>query len=964
MSKQRGSLIPGLVSILVGLVPACHVAEPAVPPLPEAPAAPTVQPGFPEGYTMPAPAAVDGLPLPDMSTCSVLRNLKPKHPFQFAHGRLPAQEPSGYATIGSSSGGGERGEQVLQAARKAAAKGALVEAVRLATEALREVRGVDRVVVAAFLGSVEFDTADYARAVDHLAEAYLLLRRSDRFYDSRSDFDGRFAALAEDLPIALAEAYVVLGKVTKGRAFFAEEIETLEAARAKANRRDQALALDLRLLGLKKCLAKLEPDAREREELWTEVFEAAGRLLGEPPLDEVGTYALASAVWNAGDRPRASAIGECACAIGVKKAKDAEPATAAAAGTCYMMKAGYADDAPREALLRAAVARLTAGGQPDLAGGARVSLADVLRKAGRLDDALEQLGKANRRAPASRASVLRRTAQIAWAKGDLDRARASLSELVDARDKILSGALWSSDDAEKRRAMKDAMDDLETVLAFHSANKADSAGTSLAVSAVVRLKGRALDASINFAQSQKSGDPRAQLMAARMTLRRRLTAAPSANADEAKKLVEDARQRVKLLEATYSPALAEADNALESVQTSQVQATLPPGSLLLEITSFRPYDPVRDTWGEARYVGFAIPKSGAAKSVDLGLVSAADQRVTALRRAILDQSTSVVQVARDAAKVVWDPLVAAIGDAKHVLIAPDGNLALLPFAALVEADGHYLVESRTLSYVTTPGSLVAPAALPRSPAVIVANPAFDSDVVDSRDEEGDAGSVSLPDAVASRLAALPGTKSEAARVKAELRKATVFSEAKATEAALRDVHGPEVLHIATHGFFLADSARAGKDARGLELDDSEAPGDNPMLRVGLLLAGARHKGKYGQRGLLSAMEASQLDLSGTKLVTLSACQTGVGDVAQGDGVYSLRRAFEIAGAQSVVASLWSVDDTSTRDLMAAFYGLLRKSTPSAQALQKAQQAVSKSKKFGHPYHWAAFTLSGRSGSLR
>src|SRR5262249_16245575 len=144
------------------------------------------------------------------------------------------------------------------------------------------------------------------------------------------------------------------------------------------------------------------------------------------------------------------------------------------------------------------------------------------------------------------------------------------------------------------------------------------------------------------------------------------------------------------------------------------------------------------------------------------------------------------------------------------------------------------------------------------------------------------------------FAPLAGTALEARAIKTLFPDATVLTQQHANKSSLERVTAPSMLHIATHGFFLDDRARHTVH--------------NPLLRSGLALAGANLNRGSDADGILTAMEASALDLWGTKLVTLSACDTGVGEVKNGEGVYGLRRAFLLAGAETLVMSLWPVSD--------------------------------------------------------
>jgi CHAT domain-containing protein len=218
-----------------------------------------------------------------------------------------------------------------------------------------------------------------------------------------------------------------------------------------------------------------------------------------------------------------------------------------------------------------------------------------------------------------------------------------------------------------------------------------------------------------------------------------------------------------------------------------------------------------------------------------------------------------------------------------------------------------------------------------------------------------------------RFTPLPGTRGESVRV-ASLLEVDPTLEGAATEAIVKQTRGPRVLHIATHGFFLeADENTARLGARGLKFrpeSDAQVRDDNPLLRSGLALAGANTGGAAGEDGVLTALEASSLDLRGTQLVVLSACETGLGEVDSGEGVYGLRRAFQLASSETQVMSLWEVDDAATETLMIAFYERLARGEARADALRAAQKQLRKSKRYAHPYYWAAFILSGERGPLR
>jgi CHAT domain-containing protein len=137
-----------------------------------------------------------------------------------------------------------------------------------------------------------------------------------------------------------------------------------------------------------------------------------------------------------------------------------------------------------------------------------------------------------------------------------------------------------------------------------------------------------------------------------------------------------------------------------------------------------------------------------------------------------------------------------------------------------------------------------------------------------------------------------------------------------------------------------------------------------LLRSGLALAGFNPRKSGEEDGVLTALESAGLDLRGTQLVVLSACETGVGDVANGEGVYGLRRAFVLAGAESQLISLWKVDDIGTKEWMVKYYDKLLANAGRSDALRQTQLEFLKHPNYNHPYFWAAFILSGDWRSLR
>jgi CHAT domain-containing protein len=214
---------------------------------------------------------------------------------------------------------------------------------------------------------------------------------------------------------------------------------------------------------------------------------------------------------------------------------------------------------------------------------------------------------------------------------------------------------------------------------------------------------------------------------------------------------------------------------------------------------------------------------------------------------------------------------------------------------------------------------------------------------------------------------LPGTREEALGIQHLLPQARLVLGAEATKSALLKLEAPGVLHVATHGFFLEDApevvASRGVVTPGLVNTGMPQRSPDPLLRSGLVLAGAAQAGAgRSQDALVTALELAGMDLWGTQLVVLSACQTGQGDVKLGQGVYGLRRALVVAGAETVVTSLWKVNDETTGELMKAYYQHLLAGEGRATALREAMKELRKQKP--HPYYWAPFIAVGSNAPLR
>lgn len=213
------------------------------------------------------------------------------------------------------------------------------------------------------------------------------------------------------------------------------------------------------------------------------------------------------------------------------------------------------------------------------------------------------------------------------------------------------------------------------------------------------------------------------------------------------------------------------------------------------------------------------------------------------------------------------------------------------------------------------------------------------------------------------IAPLPGTEIEINKLKSIMdkngKKHIDYVKENASEDNFKKAENSDIIHIATHGYFLSDvSELEGQKAFGV---DVEAAGQNPLLRAGLLLSGASNFLNYneaskGNNGIVTAFEIKNMDFRQTDLVVMSACETGLGEVMNGEGVYGLQRAFQVAGAQSIIMSLWTVDDKTTQELMVSFYEKYLSGQDIITAFRDARLEIKD--KYQDPYYWDAFKLLG------
>jgi CHAT domain-containing protein len=533
----------------------------------------------------------------------------------------------------------------------------------------------------------------------------------------------------------------------------------------------------------------------------------------------------------------------------------------------------------------------------------------------------------------------------------------------------------------------------------------------VATTALLR-KGRSVDeaADTSHALYQGLGPEDQQKLASLREVRTRradlaLAGAGVYPADVYQKLLKDLQDEEERLQAELTKSSASLRAKLRSPSATQitadVQKGIADGGALIEIVGYRQYNFRPSAQrpqvqpGPLRYAAVVLLPEGKPQAFDLGPGQTIDQTIGHLLSALTDSSGDWEESAKALDQLVMGPVRNAIAGKTRLFISPDGQLSLVPFAVLPAGEGSTLVDKVSLTYLTSGRDLLRHAdgeGEAKATVALLADPQFTL----SKGAAPEAPAQSRGAGVyrglrLSKLTPLPGTKQEAKAIEKLFKKAEVnaLSGADATKAEFLKIEQPGILHVATHGLFVSDSSHGGDNSRGVILDEDEAAArpaaasstaaasaprtayaDNPLLSSMLLLAGAETASKIAPEnrdpeignGLVTALEVASMNLWGTQLVVLSACETGRGDVSNlGQGVYGLRRAVMVAGAQTLLTSLWKVDDKATRDLMKRYYSNLLKGSGRAEAMREAALFVRK--KHPHPYYWAPFIAIGRSEPL-
>ncbi|WP_224367230.1 CHAT domain-containing tetratricopeptide repeat protein [Hyalangium versicolor] len=536
--------------------------------------------------------------------------------------------------------------------------------------------------------------------------------------------------------------------------------------------------------------------------------------------------------------------------------------------------------------------------------------------------------------------------------------------------------------------------DEERIYALLRAHLNDPRVQRLALATVLLRKGRSVEETANTSRTiyRSLGEEDREgfdLLRSLRSQRARLSLdgpgrlAPGEYQERLKKLGEQGDALEAALATRSAPLRALAALPAPNEIVGRVAAALPRDGALVEFVAYTdgplvpsPGEPeTAQRPGHLRYLALVLFADGSSRAFDLGLATTLDSAAARFRDALASSDVDYRASSQELYSLAIKPLMPLPSSVHRLFVAPDGELNLTSFAALHDGQ-RFLIESFDVTYLTS-GKELLPRSQDITPSrelVVLADPDFGTPKASpSRTTR------SMPTSRAGLLdqswPPLPGTRQEAMDIQQLVPHAQLFLGREATKDRLLQLTAPGVLHIATHGYFLEDSTPApgSRAIGGIEPlgqnTGAQLPAD-PLLRSGLVLGRSQEvaakpgddTGSQPSESLVTALELAGLDLWGTELVVLAACDTGRGDIKLGQGVSGLRRALVVAGAETIVMSLWKVNDETTRMLMERYYRNLLAGQGRSAALRDAMRTLREARP--HPHFWAPFISLGRDAPLR
>ncbi len=638
-------------------------------------------------------------------------------------------------------------------------------------------------------------------------------------------------------------------------------------------------------------------------------------------------------------------------------------------------------------------------GHPEVAG-VHLVQAEILERLGQPERAGAHLDSADATVRATlgeehpqRAETLDRIARLAARRGNLSRAFDASARAEAIRRRTTRLALATLTEAEALNFRMSGARPLDVVLTC-AEQAADSAVAERAFDETIRSRALLLDAAITRrrlagAEADSAG---IRLAESRRKLARLWVAGLrdhtpqtyQAMLDAAMAEVEAGQKRLA------GPIAASPRAASEPAGLAQVRGALPPGAVLVSIAHYLPAPTPLASRGDsaARYLAFVLRAGGGPPAVvSLGPAAAMDDAIHRWSAAILPARAGAPaaephyrKAAAALTRRLWSPLAPHLRGAARVFLVPDGQIHLVDLATLPEGEQRYVLDvAPPLAHLTAESDLVkSPRSEPAGALLALGHPEFDATPAPAPNAVAMAAPRRGADDCAAfarrSFPALPASGLEIQEV-ASLwsaarpgRQADLLEGAEATESRLRaHLPGASDLHLATHGFFLPERCA---DEAGVSAGDAEArplrAARTALLRAGVALAGANRREsaeEFEDDGILTAEEIASFDLRHLRSAVISACESGQGEPIPGEGLFGLRRALRLAGVESMVMSLWPVEDPQARAWMRHFYeSRWREGADVAVATRAASRALLEYRRRRgrptHPSSWAGFVAIG------
>ncbi len=538
---------------------------------------------------------------------------------------------------------------------------------------------------------------------------------------------------------------------------------------------------------------------------------------------------------------------------------------------------------------------------------------------------------------------------------------------------------------------------------FVELDSSDPTANKKAANLILATKGRVSDGLFDRQKALVSETDSATLLSAealriaKLQLSRLYVKGPDNDLNQFRSDLDSLTLRVNELETDLSRRSASfrKKRRIRELNVDSIRASLPENSCLIEYLKYD-YLSLQPDSAIPHYLAIVVSESAEPVILNIGPSAPIDSLIDLYRQHMLRvplaglPSNEDVEkyrgLARGLYRRIWKPVENHTSAEKLVLIAPDGGLNLVSFAGLMDDAGTYLIERHPIHYLSAGRDLVRlkDAATPAVGLLAFGDPDYDASVRDRL-----LTTASLRDTVLypeysvsqgsrmgrgefrqMKVSPLPWTRREVKRIARAWtttrdEPVELYCGLEASEDRLKaEAPGKRVIHLATHGYFLQDNASS-ENTEGGTHKKYHAAERNPLLNSGLFFAGANQRGQVSDGaevddGILTAFEVSAMNLQGTEWVVLSACESGLGEVKAGEGVWGLRRAFQMAGARTVISALWSIPDKQTVSIMEQLYSSY--DTDIAIVMrQMARNEIEKMRNRGlpdHPYAWAAFIAIG------